>query len=161
MGAQQQFTATAHLSDGNTKDVTSSVRWSSSDSNIASIAAGGLATGSAFGTVTITAQSGTLEATAALRVSAAAENLISIAISPAAPSIPVHTSQQFTATGNFSDGSTQDITLNSHWSSSAATVATIANAPSVAGVANCSAAGTATIGSNSGGVAGSAVLTVQ
>src|SRR5450756_2416470 len=49
MGAQQQFTATAHLSDQTTKDVTSSVQWSSSDSNIASIAAGGLATGSASG----------------------------------------------------------------------------------------------------------------
>src|ERR1700687_1415104 len=50
MGAQQQFTATAHLSDQTTKDVTSSVQWSSSDSNIASIAAGGLAHGSPAGT---------------------------------------------------------------------------------------------------------------
>ena len=74
MGAQQQFTATAHLSDGSTKDVTSSVQWNSSDSNIASIAAGGSAIGSAPGTVTITAQSGTLQATATLKVSAAAAN---------------------------------------------------------------------------------------
>jgi hypothetical protein len=51
--------------------------------------------------------------------------------------------------------------LNSHWSSSAATVATMANAPSVAGVANCTGAGVTTIGANSGGVTGSTVLTVQ
>ena len=90
MGAQQQFTATAQLSDGSTKDMTSSVQWSSSDSNIASIGAGGIASGSAAGTVTIAAQSGTLQATATLKVSAAASNLASIAISPAAPSMAVN-----------------------------------------------------------------------
>ena len=37
MGATQQFNATAHLSDGSTKDVTSSAQWSSSDSNIANV----------------------------------------------------------------------------------------------------------------------------
>jgi hypothetical protein len=65
------------------------------------------------------------------------------------------------ATGTFSDASTQDISLNSHWSSSHATVATIANAPSVAGLAHCVAAGTSSIGVNSGGITGSTVLTVQ
>jgi len=69
--------------------------------------------------------------------------------------------QQFAATGTFSDGSTQDVTLNAHWSSSSASVATIANAPSVAGLANCIAVGTSTITANSGGTTGTAALTVQ
>jgi hypothetical protein len=71
------------------------------------------------------------------------------------------TVQQFTATGTFSDGSTQDITLNSHWSSSVASVATIANGPNAAGQASCVAAGTTVIGANSGGTTGSGMLTVQ
>src|SRR5262249_19198194 len=52
-GSGQQFTATAHMSDGTNKDVTNSVQWSSSDSNIASVTSAGVATGSAPGTVTI------------------------------------------------------------------------------------------------------------
>src|SRR5216117_1008498 len=58
-GAAQQFTATAQMSDSTTKDITSSAQWSSSDSTIASVTSAGVATGSAPGTVTITAQSGT------------------------------------------------------------------------------------------------------
>jgi hypothetical protein len=43
--------------------------------------------------------------------------------------VPLGAPQQFTATGTFSDSTTQDITSNVHWSSSLASVATIANAP--------------------------------
>ena len=69
--------------------------------------------------------------------------------------------QQFAATGKFSDGSTQDVTLNSHWSSSVAPVATIANGPPQAGLATTYAHGTTTIGANSGGVTASTSLSVN
>ncbi|HEX4783190.1 MAG TPA: Ig-like domain-containing protein [Candidatus Sulfotelmatobacter sp.] len=156
MGAQQQFTATAQLSDGSTKDMTSSVQWSSSDSNIASIAAGGTASGSAAGTVTITAQSGTLQATATLKVSSAASNLASIAISPAASSVAVNTSQQFTATGTYSDGSSADLTALVAWTSSSTATATIASDGAVAAVAP----GTTNISASFAGVSQSTTLTV-
>jgi len=156
MGAQQQFTATAHLSDGTSKDVTGSAQWNSSDSNIASIAAGGMATGSAPGSVTITAQSGTLQATATLKVSPAAANLLSIAISPVAPSIAVNSSQQFTATGTYSDGSSADLTNLVTWSSSATAVATIVPG----GLASAVAAGTTNISASFAGVSQSTALTV-
>ena len=58
-GGTQQFKATGKFSDGSTKDITSSVQWSSSDSNIASVTAG-LATGKGIGSATITAQSGSV-----------------------------------------------------------------------------------------------------
>jgi hypothetical protein len=87
--------------------------------------------------------------------------LISLVVTPVSPTAAAGGSEQFVATGTFSDASTQDITLNAHWSSSHATVATIANAPSVGGQANCIAAGTTIIGSNSGGTTGSTTLTVQ
>jgi uncharacterized protein YjdB len=156
MGAQQQFTATAQLSNGSTKDMTSSVQWSSSDSNIASIGAGGTASGSAAGTVTITAQSGTLQATATLKVSAAASNLASIAISPAAPSMAVNSSLQFTATGTYSDGSSADLTTLVAWASSSTVTATIASKGAVAAVAP----GTTNISASFAGVSQSTTLTV-
>jgi hypothetical protein len=77
--------------------------------------------------------------------------LVSLVVTPLNPTAAAGGLQQFTATGTFSDASTQDITLNAHWSSSHATVATIANPPSVGGQANCIAAGTRTIAANSGG----------
>jgi len=156
MGAQQQFAATAHLSDGTTSDVTSSVQWSSSDSNIASIAGGGTATGSAPGTATITAQSGTLQASATLTVSAAAGNLVAIAISPAATSMAVNTSLQFTATGSYSDGSTADLTKVVAWSSASTATATIASN----GLVTAVAIGATNISANFAGVSQTTGLTV-
>src|SRR5436190_13196606 len=114
-GLGQQFTATAHMSDGTSKDVTTSVQWSSSDSNIASVNSAGMASGSAPGTVTITALSGSLQSTAALTVSSAAVNLSSIVVSPVASSLPVNTAQQFTAIGNYTNGSRADLTALVTW----------------------------------------------
>jgi uncharacterized protein YjdB len=156
MGATQQFTATAHLSDNSTKDITSSAQWSSSDSSIASITSAGVVTGSASGTVTITAQSTTFNSTATLTVSSAAANLVSIAISPAASSVPVHTTQQFTATGSYSDGSSADLTALVTWSSSSNATATI----SATGLVSAAAAGSTNISANFGGVSQSTSLTV-
>jgi len=54
-GSTQQFTATANYSNGTTADVTSSATWSSSNTAVATIDAGGLATGVAAGSTTIAA----------------------------------------------------------------------------------------------------------
>src|SRR5438034_1401614 len=155
-GAGQQFSATAHMSDGTTKDVTATVQWSSSDSNIASISAAGMATGSAPGTVTITAQSGTMKPTATLTVSSAIVNLSSIVVSPAASSVPINTSQQFTAIGNYTDGSSADITVLVGWNSSSAGIATVSTSGLVKGIAG----GSTNISASLGGISGSTGLTV-
>jgi uncharacterized protein YjdB len=155
-GATQQFKATAQMSDGSTKDVTTSVQWNSSDSTIASISTNGMATGSNSGTVTITAVSGTLKSSASLTVTSAAANLTSIAISPAASSIAVHTSQQFTATGTYSDGSSADLTSLVTWASSSTGVATI----DASGLASALNTGSSNISASLGGVSQSTSLTV-
>jgi Big-like domain-containing protein len=54
-GSTQKFTATATYSDGSTDDVTSSVTWASSNTFVATIDSGGLATGVASGSTTISA----------------------------------------------------------------------------------------------------------
>ena len=53
--------------------------------------------------------------------------LTSIAVTPATPTIPVGTLQQFTATGTYSDQSTKDLTAQVTWSSSNTAVASIAS----------------------------------
>lgn len=156
-GATQQFTATGVFSDNSTKDMTASVQWSSSAAAIASIDASGLAHGLGNGTVMITAKSGAIQGTASLSITVAVVNLSAIAISPAASSIPVNTSQQFTATGTYSDGTSRDLTALVTWASSANGIATI----DVNGMAAGVAAGTTNISATLGAVANSTTLTVN
>ena len=155
-GAGQQFTATGHYSDGTSKDLTSSAQWSSSDSNVASVSGTGMATAVAFGVVTVTAQSGSLQATATVYVSSAGTNLTAISISPAGASIPIHTTQQFTATGSYSDGSSRDLTGLVSWGSSSTAAATI----DVNGLLTGVAAGSTTISATLGSVTKSTTITV-
>jgi uncharacterized protein YjdB len=158
-GTSIKFTATGTFSDGSTASNLVGISWKSSKPNLASIRSSGIAHGKKGGTVTISASSSGVKGSTTLTVGTG--TLVSLAITPAAPTVGVGTTQQFVATGTFSDASTQDVTLNSHWSSSSASVATVANAPSIAGLADCKGVGTSSIGANSGGVTGSAVLTVQ
>ncbi len=156
VGSNQQFTATAHYSDSTSKDITSSAQWSSSDPSIASINATGMAVGSTSGTVTITAKSGSQQSTSILKVTAAASNLVSITLSPLAASVPVNTSQQFTAIGNYSDGSTSDLTALVTWSSSSTATATI----DASGLLTAVAAGSTNVSATFAGVSQSTSVTV-
>jgi Big-like domain-containing protein/putative pyrroloquinoline-quinone binding quinoprotein len=83
--------------------------------------------------------------------------LVSISLSPSAPSIQTGGTQQFTATGAFSDNTTQNLTSTATWSSSNPSVATITSA----GVASGVAVGTTTIKAASGTISGTTTLTVS
>lgn len=85
-----------------------------------------------------------------------APTLRTISVTPAAATVPLGTTQQFTATGTFSDGSSQNLTATATWGSSSNAVATISSA----GLATPVGIGTATISAASGGVTGSTTLTV-
>ena len=160
-GATQQFKAIGTYSDGHKKDITSSVTWNSSAKNVASITSGGLATGVAAGQSKITATLLSIRGAASLRVTLA---LVAIAVTPNASTIIVGNSQQFMATGTFSDGSTKDITSSVVWSSSATNIVTIGNT----GLANALIGGVApgdppaqvTIAATLSSVNGSTTLTV-
>jgi hypothetical protein len=82
--------------------------------------------------------------------------ITSIVVTPANPSIAKGTTQQFTATATFSDGSTGDVTSQVTWSSGTTAVATI----TAAGLASGVTQGTSTITATSGTVNGSTLLTV-
>ncbi len=85
--------------------------------------------------------------------------LVSIAVTPATATIAVNATQQFTATGTFSDNSTKDVTGQSNWTSSAPATATVGAATGLAtGVA---AGGPVTITATDGTITGTAQLTVS
>jgi uncharacterized protein YjdB len=155
-GATEQFTATGTFSDNSTQNLTSTATWTSQTTSVATISAGGLATGVAAGTSKIQGASGAISGSTILTVSATVPTLVSIAVTPANPSISTSATEQFTATGTFSDNSTQNLTSTATWSSQTTTVATITSGGLATGVA----AGTSTIQAASGAVSGSTVLTV-
>ena len=160
LGTTQQFAATGTYSDGSTQVITNTVEWSSDTQTVATIgSATGLATSVGQGTAGITATMGSVTGSTTLTVTPAI--LISIAVNPLSASIPLGTTQQFTATGTFSDGTAQDITQSGNWSSSVATVATVSNAQSTHGLATSAGTGTTTISVSSGSVTGSASLNVN
>ncbi|HZU21582.1 MAG TPA: DUF4082 domain-containing protein, partial [Terriglobales bacterium] len=84
-------------------------------------------------------------------------SLSSIAVTPGNPTIGAGATQAFTATGTYSDGSTQNITSQVAWASANTAVATITSA----GVATGVAGGSATITATQGSISGSTLLTVQ
>src|SRR5207245_2393393 len=100
----QQFTATGTFSDNSTQVLGNAV-WASGTATVATISSTGLATTVGTGTSTISATSGSITGSTLLTVTPAA--LVSIAVTPANPSISKGATQQFTATGTFSDSSTQ------------------------------------------------------
>jgi len=160
VGGTQQFALTGHYSDGTTLTLTKSATWSSSDTSVSAIGANtGLATGLQGGSVTITASFESLSATAKLTVTGAA--LSSIVIAPAAAAIAKETTQQFVATGVYTDQSMRTLTGFVNWTSSNAPVATINDSSPNRGLATAVAPGSTIIGAELSPIIGSATLSVS
>ncbi len=90
------------------------------------------------------------------RTGAAQPALVSIDVTPDAPSVATSATQQMTATGTYDDASTADITSIVTWSSGSTGVATVSSSGLVTGVS----AGTATITATRGAVSGNEDVTV-
>ena len=161
-GNTQQFTATGHYSDLSTQNLTTTATWSSSNTSAATVSnssgSQGLATGVAAGATTITATSGAISGTAVLTVTSGV--LLTITVAPTTASIAAGNTQQFTATGHYSDLSTQNLTTNVTWSSSNTSAATVSNSSGSRGLATGVASGASSITATSGAISGTAVLTV-
>ena len=153
-GTTLQYSVNGVYSDGSIQPLTAGLTWTSSAPSIASISSGGLATAGTPGQSTITVTYGALTASATLTVTAA--TVSSIVVTPVAPTVGINGNLQFTATGVFTDNSTQDMTSLVTWTSSAASVALINST----GLASALSNGTATITASYQGLSGSATLTV-
>ena len=157
-GDSQQYMATGNYSDGSSQDVTTSASWNSSLPGVASIDSNGLASGLLGGTTDITASlDGITSNPASLEVIAPPPVvLVTIEVTPANASIDEGDSQQYQATGNYSDGSSQDISGSASWDSSDANVASIDGN----GLASGLVAGTTMISASMNGITGTAKLEV-
>ena len=88
--------------------------------------------------------------------SGSAPTLSSIAVTPANPSVVAGATQQFTATGTYSDGSSQNLTSSVAWTSTSTAVATINSS----GLASAVSAGSTTIRATLTSIIGSTGMTV-
>ena len=150
----EPLTAIGEFSDQTTQDLSQLVAWQVNPSTVASISAQGKLTGIGKGIAQISAAYQGLSAGASVVVGSAA--LVRIAVNLQQSSLPLGESEPATATGFFSDGTTQDVTLSVAWSSTWPAIASVS--PSGAVAAN--GVGTATISASIASAIGTANLTV-
>ncbi|MCH8833098.1 MAG: Ig-like domain-containing protein [Thaumarchaeota archaeon] len=156
-GATINFEGTA--SDAEDGDLTASLVWTSDID-------GQIGTGGSFSTTlndathTITTQvtdsgGATASSSITITITASPPTLVSISISPVNPSITEGSTQQFTATGTYSDDTNQVLT-DVTWSSSLTTIATIDGGGLATGISE----GSTTITAISGGQEDTTILQV-
>lgn len=126
VGRSQQLTARAHYT-GTAEDVTARSQWSSSTPAIATVTAGGLVTCRAVGVATVTAtfmgrEGGTGVACTGER------RLSGLTVQPAVATILANSAHFVAVLAIYSDGTSQDVSDQVTWSSSAPLVAQVEGA---------------------------------
>jgi uncharacterized protein YjdB len=154
-GSTTPLTATGTYTDGSTANLTASATWASASPAIALVNAGGLVTGVAGGTTTITATSGAITGSATVTVTAPTTVTL-IEVSPASATLPLNNAQDFQALVTWSNGTRLNMTYDVQWTSTNNAVIGIDNL----GHATALGAGTASIRATYGGVTGQAAVTV-
>ncbi len=130
-GDTQQFSAAGRMSDGSTSSL--AVAWSATGGSISS--AGLYTAGSTAGNYSVVArqQGGTLADTSLVTVTVPAPTLQAIVISPASIALTTGASQQFSATGRMSDGSTGSVSVTYSATGGSVNAAGLFTAGTVAG----------------------------
>jgi hypothetical protein len=161
-GMTRSFIAEGTFSDGTVMDLTGLAEWTSSDSAVATISNDtdmpGLATAVAPGAAIITGTFGGVSATADVIVTEG--ELERLEITPISPDLPDGFSLQFTATAFFSGATSEDVTAQAVWTSSAPAVATISNAAGESGLATAVNVGVTSISAAFEGMEEETALTV-
>ena len=149
-----QLQATGTYSDGTQQDVTATVSWGTSQASIAAVSASGSVMGMTAGSAVISASYQSVTGTDAVTVQP--PTLASLAITPNVSSLPVGENKQLTATGVWSDGSSQDVSQSATWSSSVGTLVGVSGS----GAVTAKAVGTAMISAGFGSLSNTAMVTV-
>ena len=161
-GDKMNLSASGKFSDGTAQDLTNQVSWTSANGGIARIsdtpATKGLVTGLGAGSTAITVTLGGIQGSTTLTVSP--PTLTSLTITPPDPSIAKGTGLQLSAAGNFSDGSTQDLTNQVSWTSANNTIAQVSNVSGSEGLVTGLAVGTTSITATFNGMQQSATVQV-
>lgn len=168
LGMQRDFVATGTYSDASTRDITHEVTWSSTNPTIAGVSnnpgiEGRVTARSVGGPVTITARKALVGVSGTTTVTVTPAVLQSITVTPGNQTVSPGTVIAYTATGNYSDGSTLDLTSAATWRSSSSLRALISNHPFTKGVAISVLPGNTTISARlpNLGITGSTNLNVQ
>jgi hypothetical protein len=156
-GSVQQFTAMGTFSDRTVKDITSSVVWRSSNTDVAFVdAAGRAVAGNVAGTAVISASLQTRHGSARLKVR---RELVSITIMPESAVVMTGETQRFGAVGSYSDKTTQDLTDTVDWETSDPGIAEVDQAQA-GRVIGKNKTGSATIRASYNKKSGSATITI-
>jgi hypothetical protein len=167
LGANLQFIATGKFSDG-TGSTLASAKWTSSNAGVISINVNtGSATATGAGTAVLTATSGLVSGTLTATVTAAA--LTAITVTPPPFTLPegqpqpptgppLGPTQQLAATGNYSDGTSQDLTSVVTWSVPGGSDSLVT--PAGLAIAGVTPGSTTTVSAKRVGVTGTTVVTV-
>ncbi|HEX2574134.1 MAG TPA: Ig-like domain-containing protein, partial [Polyangia bacterium] len=159
-GTELQLVATGSYDNNTTADVSAMASWTSSNPAVVtvdSVGVRGRLRGVAAGTAEISA---TLSGvTGRVTVTVAAAELVSLAITPAIPSLPLGARLQLVATGTFSNNTTQDLTTQVSWLSGTPDVALV-NDDVQKGLALALQLGTARIVATLGDLGATTTLTV-
>jgi uncharacterized protein YjdB len=150
------FSAAGRFSDGTVQNITDDVTFNSDNLAVATIDnTTDTATAVSPGTANISATFNGVTGSAPLNVTAA--TISSISVTPATAELAPNSFIDCTATATLSDGTTQVITADVTWSSSAPSVAAVDNTGSVGGVA----AGNAVISAQFGAITGTSTILVN
>ncbi len=154
LGNGGRLQAMATMSDGTTQDMSGTATWTSSATTVVTVSAQGNIVSVGKGAAQVSASYQGLTGNSAINVGPPA--LVGLTVSPSQSSLPVGESEQLMATGNYTDGSTQNLSQSATWISAAPATATV----SAAGKVVANAIGTTTVNVSSGSIAGSASLNV-
>ncbi|NLS13296.1 hypothetical protein HGP28_10375 [Vibrio sp. SM6] len=133
-GYTQQFTAVGNYSDGTTADITDQVVWQSLDTADVTMSKSGLAYAAGVGSdVTVEAVLGTVTSNSA-KVTVTDAALVALQITPTQVSIAQGITSQLTATGQFSDQTSKDLTSEVNWISSNTANVTVSSAGVIQGL---------------------------
>jgi hypothetical protein len=155
LGTSMQLLAIGTYTDAGKQDLTSQVTWTSSNTAVATVDQVAGTTGKlssvGSGSTTVTA-SLTSITSSGLKVTVSSATLTSLAVSPTNPTILVGNTVALSATGDFSDGSSQEVTRDVAWSSADTAIATVSLTTGVEGSVKGIATGAVTISASSGDI---------
>lgn len=172
VGSSRQFTATAVLSDGSTRDITAEANWFVTDTGVAAIQSGsnaGLATGLSAGSTGVYVEylDNTVlvpcEGVPACQAELTVEEpgVLELAVTPATADIIVTESRQYTATAILENGDRIDVSSQVSWRSSDISIASVDPLGLATGLAPGEVQISAELDDGGERVSGEAILSVQ
>ena len=155
LGQSAQFKAEGTYTDKSVEDISDQVTWSAASPSVAAISSTGLALSKTVGTTQVTASLNNLSGSGQITVSAPA--LAALAVRSKDASAPLGATEQFSASGTYTDGSIADLTSAATWLSSAPGIVNI----NAAGLGTAKAVGSVSITATVGGVNGMETFAVS